>query len=79
MPQMLFTGTHGPEDPSRAALPFHLARGAKEAGYDVAVALAVDATMLVKDVIKDNIVPVGMPSLKELFQFAVDNKIPIYV
>lgn len=79
MPDILFVGTHGSEDPSRAALPFHLARGAKEAGYDVAVALALDATMLVKDVIKDNIVPVGMPSLKELFQFAVDNKIPIYV
>jgi len=43
MARLLVSGTHGPDDPTRASLPFHIAKGAKEAGYDVAIVLANDA------------------------------------
>ena len=78
MATLLITGTHGPEDPTRASIPFHIAKGAKEAGYDVAVVLAADAPVILKDAVKDSIFGVGMPSLKELLQFAIENNVRVY-
>jgi uncharacterized protein involved in oxidation of intracellular sulfur len=79
MAKLLITGTHGTDDPTRASLPFHLAKGAKEAGYDVDINLAIDAPLIMKDYVRGAIQGVGMPPLAELFQFAVDNKIHVYV
>jgi hypothetical protein len=33
MTTIVYAGTHGPDDPTRATLPFHLANGALEAGF----------------------------------------------
>lgn len=79
MPKILITGTHGPEDPTRASLPFHIARGAVEAGFEAAVVLAADAPLVLKDAVRDAIQGVGMPALKELFAFAVANNVRVYV
>jgi uncharacterized protein len=79
MPSLLISGTHGPEDPTRASMPFHLAKGARESGYDVAIVLANDAPLVMKAEIRDAIQGVGMPSLKELFQFAVSNNVHVYI
>ncbi|HBY95204.1 MAG: DsrE family protein [Ardenticatenaceae bacterium] len=79
MAKILYVATHGSEDPSRAAMPFHLANGAVEAGIDAEIALAGDAAFLMKGYVVDSIIPVGMPALKELFSQAVQNQIPIYV
>ena len=79
MAKLVITGTHGPEDPTRASLPFHIAKGAKEAGHDVEVVLAADAPVILKDAVKDNVFGVGMPSLKELLQFAIENDVQVYV
>jgi hypothetical protein len=35
--------------------------------------------VLVKPEIRKHVVPHGQPPLDELFQFAVDHKIPVYV
>jgi len=32
-----------------------------------------------KQAIRESIFPVGLPALKELFQFAVEHNIPVYV
>jgi predicted peroxiredoxin len=79
MPKILISGTHGPDDPTRATLPFHVGKGAREAGYEVAVALANDAPLILKDSIRDSIQGVGMPALKDLFEFAVSNQVRVYV
>ena len=79
MPKLLITGTHGPEDPTRATFPFHVAKGARESGYDVAIVLANDAPLVMKDNIRDAIQGVGMPAIKELFQFAVSNNVRVYI
>jgi predicted peroxiredoxin len=55
MPKMLITGTCGPSDPTRASMPFHIAKGAREAGYDVGIVLANDAPFLVKDALREAI------------------------
>jgi predicted peroxiredoxin len=79
MPKLLISGTYGPEDPARASLPFHMAKGAKEAGFDVGIALANNGPYVMQDGLRETIVGVGLPPLKDLFLFAVSNKIPIYV
>ena len=79
MSRLLITATHGFDNASRASMPLYLARGAKEAGIDVAVVLALDATVLVKPEIRKHVQPHGQPALEELFQFTVDHRIPVYV
>ena len=79
MAKLLITGTHGTDDPTRASMPFHLAKGAKESGCDVEINLAIDAPLIMKDGVRNAVQGVGMPPLAELFQFAVDNKIHVYV
>lgn len=78
MATLLFIGTHGTEDPTRATIPFHLGKGAVEAGHEVAIVLAGDAPVILKDGIRDSLFGVGVPPLKELFQFALENNIPVY-
>lgn len=78
MAMLLFIGTHGTDDPTRASIPFHLAKGAKEAGHEVAIVLAGDAPVVLKDAVRDSLFGVGMPALKELFQFAVENNVRVY-
>lgn len=79
MPKLLITGTYGPEDPTRASLPFHIAKGAREAGFDVGVVLAANSPALLKDAALGSVQGVGMPTLKELFQFAIENQVHVYV
>ncbi len=55
-----------------------MAKGAKEAGHDVSIALAGDSVILYNETIASNVQGVGLPPLKELMQFARDNKIPVY-
>ena len=78
MATILYVGTHGTDDPTRASIPFHLAKGAKEAGHEVAIVLAGDAPVVLKDAVRDSLFGVGMPALKELFQFAVENNVRVY-
>ncbi len=79
MAKILITSTHGSEDPTRAGLPFVVAKGAVEGGHQVSVAVVGDGTLLMKQAIRESIFPVGLPPLKELFQFAVEHNIPVYV
>lgn len=79
MPKMIITGTYGPSDPTRASMPFHIAKGAREAGYDVGIVLANDAPFLMKDSVREAVLGVGMPALKELFHFAVSNNVRVYI
>ncbi len=78
MAMLLFIGTHGTDDPTRASIPFHLAKGAKEAGHEAAIVLAGDAPVVLKDAVRDSLFGVGMPALNELFQFAVENNVRVY-
>lgn len=79
MARLLITATYGYDNATRATMPFFVARGAKEAGIEVGLVLALDATVLVKTEVRRHVVPHGQPPLDELFQFAVDHRIPVYV
>ncbi|MBI4497117.1 MAG: hypothetical protein HY689_04360 [Chloroflexi bacterium] len=79
MARYAVVSTHGTEDPTRAALPFVFANGAVEGGHQATIILLGDATLVMKDVIAENITPVGWPVLKEHIATAVKNGIPIHV
>jgi predicted peroxiredoxin len=78
MARLLIISTHGSEDPTRAGLAFFMAKGAIEAGHKPEIALAGDASVLARKVVADSVLPVGIPPLKELVQFALENKVPVY-
>ncbi|MCA1574137.1 MAG: hypothetical protein LC770_06285 [Acidobacteria bacterium] len=61
MPKLLITGTHGTDDPTRATMPFHLTKGAKEADFDMSIVLANDSPLIIKDAVRESILGVGTP------------------
>ncbi len=71
--------TWGTSDPTKATIPFHLARGAKQAGTRVRMVLAGDATDLVRSGVAQTVRGKGVPPLTEVLDFARDNEIRIHV
>jgi predicted peroxiredoxin len=79
MAKLLISATHGYDNATRAAMPFYVAKGAQESGIEVGIVLALDATVLVRPDIRKHVQPHGQPALTELYQFAIDHRIPVYV
>jgi len=71
--------TWGTNDATKATIPFHLARGAKQAGIDVRVVLAGDSTELIRQGVAETVRGKGVPPLREVLDFARDSGIPIHV
>lgn len=65
MGKMLVHVTCGPEDPTRAALAFLVAKTATGEGHEVSLFLAADAVQLVRDAVLDSLNGVGTGSLRE--------------
>jgi len=71
MARVLLIATHGSEDPTRAGLAFLFAKGAVEEGHRPEVILAGDAVVLARQTVAENVIPVGLPPLKDLMAFAL--------
>jgi predicted peroxiredoxin len=79
MSTILFYGTCGTDDPTRAVIPFHMARGALEAGYQAEVALIGDATFLMKDEIAKEVKGVAVPNAAEIIAELAEKGLRIHV
>lgn len=80
MATLLYIGTHGPDDPTKACMPIHLAvNGALEAGIDAEVNLAGDAAVLIQDHYIATLAPLGFPPLKDLMAKAVERGVTFYI
>jgi predicted peroxiredoxin len=77
--RFLLVGLCGSENPTRANFPFAWAAALHEAGNDVRIELAGDATVLMRSVVASNVTPVGWPRLSEAIAKVVEHKIPIFV
>ena len=77
--KLLMVGTYATDDPTRATMPFVATLGALDRGHEPGVVLMGEAVYLMQDQIVDDIQGVGFPALRELFDNAVDNGVPIYV
>ena len=71
MAKILVHVTHGPEDPTRAALAFFMARNALEDGHSVSLFLAADAVQLMRDAVLDNLVGLGTGRLRDHYDVIV--------
>jgi len=71
--------TWGTDDPTKATIPFHLARGARQSGIGVRIVLAGDSTELIRSGVAETVRGRGVPPLKEVLDFARDNDIGIHV
>jgi uncharacterized protein len=63
--------TQGPENPTRAALAFLVARTAIDEGHAVTLFLAGDAVQLIRDGVLDNLTGLGTGKLREHFDAIV--------
>jgi predicted peroxiredoxin len=80
MSRLLYIATHGPDDPTKACMPIHLAvNGAAEAGIETEINLAGDAAVLIQDQYINTLIPLGFPPLSELMAKAKAKGIPIHV
>lgn len=59
--------TAGPNDPTRAALGFNVAKAAIDEGHRVTVFLAGDGVQLIRDGVLASLVGLGTGTLKELY------------
>ena len=77
---LLIVTAAGPEQPTRASVPFHIAaNGAKPSGTEVGIALAGDAAELIKPDVIANVVGLGVPPLRELLDKCLDLDVSLYV
>jgi predicted peroxiredoxin len=79
MASILVHLTRGPDDPSRAALAFLVARTAVEEGHTVSVFLAADAVQLVRDGTVDALEGLGTGRLRDHVDVLVAAGVPIYL
>jgi predicted peroxiredoxin len=79
MAKILYVGTAGSDDPTRAGLPFNFALGAIEAGHEPEIFLAGEAAYVMKDDVAAAVMPVAMPGLAEMLKKLTEHRIPIYV
>jgi predicted peroxiredoxin len=79
MASILVHLTHGPEDPTRAALAFLVARTAVEEGHTVSMFLAGDAVQLLRDGVLDSLAGLGTGSLRDHYSTIAAAGSRIYV
>lgn len=79
MAKILVHITHGPEDPTRAALGFLVARTAIDAGHTVSLFLAGDGVQLLRDAVLDTLVGLGTGRLSESYNAIVAGKGRFYL
>ena len=77
--KFLLIGLCGSENPTRANSPFVWAAALRDAGHEVRIELAGDATVLMRTAVSNNVTPVGWPPFSQALAKVVDLKILIFV
>jgi hypothetical protein len=74
--RFLLVGLVGSENPTRANFPFAWAAALREAGHEVRIELAGDATVLMRTVVANSLMPVGCPRLAKRWPRSSSSKSP---
>ena len=77
--QILIHVTSGPENPTRAALAFLIAKTALEEGHGVTLFLAGDAVQLFRNDVLDNLSGLGTGKLRDHFDAIVKGQGKFYL
>jgi len=70
--KLVIFGTHGPEDPERACLPFVIGNAALVMEVEVTIMLQAGAVFLAKEGCYEHVFAAGLPSLKDLIQSFIE-------
>jgi len=70
--------TCGPENPTKAALAFLVAKAAVDEGHEVSMFLAGDGVQLVRDAVLDSLTGLGTGSLRESYDAVVASGAHLY-
>ena len=70
--KLVVFGTHGPEDPERACLPFVIGNAALVMDVKVTVMLQGSAVYIAKKGCYEHVFAAGLPSLKELIEAFIE-------
>ena len=79
MAKLLYVGTYGTDDPTRATMPFIGAVGALKKGHEPSIVLMGESVYMLKGDIVDQVHGVGFPPLRQLLDQIIGAKVPIYV
>src|SRR3972149_821934 len=71
MAKILVHVTNAPENPTRAALAFLVAKSAIDEGHSVSLFLAGDAVQVLRDAVLDNLAGLGTGKLREHYDAIV--------
>ncbi len=77
--RFLLVGLCGSENPTRSNFPFVWAAALKEAGHEVRIELAGDATVMMRTPVANSVTAVGWPPFSQAMAKVIDLKIPIFV
>ena len=77
--RFLLIGLAGSENPTRANFPFVWAAALHDAGNEVRIELAGDATVLMRTAVSNSVTPVGWPPFSQALAKVIELKIPIFV
>jgi predicted peroxiredoxin len=78
MSKILVHVTCGPENPTKAALAFLVAKAAMDEGHEVSMFLAGDGVQLVRDAVLDSLAGLGTGSLRESYDAVVASGARLY-
>jgi predicted peroxiredoxin len=78
MTKLLYVGTYGTDDPTRATMPFVGAVGAVMQGHEPSVLLMGESVYLLRGNVIDHVHGVGFPTLRELVDKILGAKVPLY-
>ena len=76
---MLFVGTHGSNDPTRAAVPLIGATGALAEQHQPSVALLGEAAFLANEAVANEVNAVAFGNVGERMRQLVDGGVPFYL
>ena len=79
MARILVVGTHGSNDPTRAAMPLITAQGALDAGHEPEVALLGEATYLMRPGLAAEVVAVAFGNVGDRMKALRASGVPFYV
>ncbi|MCY4642308.1 MAG: DsrE family protein [Gammaproteobacteria bacterium] len=77
MAKIFMKSSWGSDDPTRAAMVFGHANALAGKGHEVRIFLLGEAVCLARPVVRENMIPVGWPSVAEQWDEAVGNGVRI--
>ena len=79
MTKLLYVGTYGTDDPTRATMPFIGAVGALKRDHEPSIVMMGESVYMLLGDVADRVHGVGFPPLRQLLDQLIEAKVPIHI